>query len=63
VGALFLLMAGPSRAAPRWLAFQCGKMLSRALMRRGGVKAVLLHLKQSGDGMAKNGKCFIERFC
>jgi len=32
-------------------------------MRRGGVKAVLLHLKQSGDGMAKNGKCFIERFC
>lgn len=49
VASLLLLMGAPSRPAPRWLSSQCGHLLSRALMRHGGVAAVLAHLGSGGD--------------
>jgi hypothetical protein len=49
VASLLLLMGAPSRPAPVWLSVQCGHLLSRALMRNGGVAAVLAHLGSGGD--------------
>jgi hypothetical protein len=62
MASLFLLMGGPSRPAPRWLSSQCGHLLSRTLMRPGGVAAVLAHLGSGGDRKPPPPQSITEQF-